>query len=76
MHTLKIFQTVAKLGSISQAARELQYAQSNIIMKMQQLEADFQAILFCRHNRGITLTAKGSMLFYDTEEKREPTGSL
>lgn len=68
LHTLKIFQTVAKLGSISQAARELQYAQSNITMKMQQLEADLQATLFYRHNRGTTLTAKGSMLLTYTEK--------
>ncbi|MFP3124156.1 LysR family transcriptional regulator [Ectobacillus funiculus] len=52
LHTLKIFQTVAKLGSISRTARELQYAQSNITMKMQQLEADLQATLFYSHNCG------------------------
>lgn len=40
LHTLKIFETVARLGSISLAARELQYAQSNITMKIQQLESD------------------------------------
>ncbi|MGJ7913726.1 LysR family transcriptional regulator [Neobacillus sp. LXY-1] len=68
LHTLKIFQTVAKLGSISQAARELQYAQSNITMKIQQLESDLQTTLFHRHNRGTALTAKGSMLLTYTEK--------
>ena len=68
LHALKIFQTVAKLGSISQAARELQYAQSNITMKIQQLETDLQTTLFYRHNRGTTLTAKGSMLLTYTEK--------
>lgn len=61
-NTLKIFQTVAKKGSISQAARELQYAQSNITMKIQQLESELQTTLFYRHNRGTVLTAKGNML--------------
>jgi molybdate transport repressor ModE-like protein len=68
LHTLKIFQTVAKLGSISQAARELQYAQSNITMKIQQLESNLQTTLFHRHNRGTALTAKGSMLLTYTEK--------
>jgi LysR family transcriptional regulator, cell division regulator len=68
LHTLKIFQTVAKLGSISQAARELQYAQSNITMKIQQLESDLHTTLFHRHNRGTALTAKGSMLLTYTEK--------
>ncbi|MDR7003042.1 LysR family transcriptional regulator [Neobacillus niacini] len=68
LHSLKIFQTVAKLGSISQAARELQYAQSNITMKIQQLESDLQTTLFHRHNRGTALTAKGSMLLTYTEK--------
>ncbi|MFP3919267.1 LysR family transcriptional regulator [Lysinibacillus telephonicus] len=68
LQSLKIFQTVAKLGSISQAARELQYAQSNITMKIQQLESDLQTTLFYRHNRGTALTAKGIMLLAYTQK--------
>ncbi|MDX8044970.1 LysR family transcriptional regulator [Gracilibacillus sp. S3-1-1] len=68
LHTLKIFQRVAKLGSISEAARELQYAQSNITIKIKQLEADLQTILFYRHNRGTSLTPKGNMLLIYTEK--------
>lgn len=68
LHALKIFQTVAKSGSISQAARELEYAQPNITMKIQQLETDLQTTLFYRHNRGTTLTAKGSTLLAYTEK--------
>ncbi|MED3687260.1 LysR family transcriptional regulator [Peribacillus butanolivorans] len=68
LHSLKIFQSVAKMGSISQAARELQYAQSNITMKIQQLESDLQTTLFYRHNRGTSLTDKGSMLLTYTEK--------
>ncbi|MGG3449585.1 LysR family transcriptional regulator [Domibacillus aminovorans] len=68
LHTLKIFQTVAKLGSISKAARELNYAQSNITLKIQQLETVLQTTLFYRHNRGTTLTAKGKLLLTNTEK--------
>lgn len=68
LQTLKVFQTIAKLGSISQAARELQYAQSNITMKIQQLEAELQTTLFYRHNRGTALTAKGRMLLTYAEK--------
>ncbi|MCK1983833.1 MULTISPECIES: LysR family transcriptional regulator [Peribacillus] len=68
LHSLKIFQSVAKMGSISQAARELQYAQSNITMKIQQLESDLQTTLFYRHNRGTELTDKGTILLTYTEK--------
>ncbi len=68
MHLLKIFYTVARLGSISQAAKELQYAQSNITMKIQQLEKSLQTTLFYRHNRGTVLTDKGSLLLTYTEK--------
>ena len=62
IQALKVFQVVAKMGSISGAARELNYAQSNITTKIQQLETNLQATLFYRHNRGITLTPKGKLL--------------
>lgn len=62
LHHLKIFQLVAELGSISKAARELNYAQSNVTTKIQQLETLLGTTLFYRHNRGITLTAKGKVL--------------
>lgn len=67
-HALKVFQAVAKGGSISQAARELNYAQSNITTKIQQLETDLQTTLFFRHNRGTTLTPKGKILLTYIED--------
>lgn len=87
---LRFFQSVAKAGSISKAAKELNYAQSNITTKMQQLEADLQTTLFYRHNRGTDLTDKGTLLLSYTEElfqrveeikevmrdDQKPTGSL
>ncbi|MBX4270057.1 LysR family transcriptional regulator [Clostridium estertheticum] len=68
LQALKIFQIVAKTGSFSKAAQELNYAQSNISVKIQQLEAYMQASLFYRHNRGITLTIKGEMLLNYTKQ--------
>ncbi|MCM3217725.1 LysR family transcriptional regulator [Niallia taxi] len=90
LRTLKIFQSIAKQGSFSNAARELNYAQSNITMKMQQLEEELQITLFNRHNRGVSLTSKGEKLLIYTErifqlmeeaindisDKEEPHGSL
>ena len=68
LQELKVFQTVAKTGSISQAARELNYAQSNISTKIKQLEDDFKTSLFHRHNKGITLTNKGELLLEYSEK--------
>ena len=62
LHALNIFKSVAEKGSISQAARDLNYAQSNITTKIQQLENDLQTTLFYRNNRGTTLTSKGKVL--------------
>ncbi|WP_373228735.1 LysR family transcriptional regulator [Cohnella sp.] len=59
---LKVFITTAHEGSISKAAQKLNFAQSNVTHKIQQLEADLQTPLFYRHNRGITLTPSGQIL--------------
>lgn len=68
IQALRFFQCVAKLGSISKAARELNYAQSNLTAKIQQLETELQTTLFYRHNRGTSLTDKGKVLLSYTEE--------
>lgn len=62
IQTMRIFQTVAKEGSFSAAAHTLNYAQSNISVKIQQLETAMKSTLFYRHNRGISLTPKGTLL--------------
>lgn len=60
---LQVFLTTAREGSISKAALTLNYAQSNVTNKIQQLENDLQTKLFYRHSRGITLTPQGKFLF-------------
>lgn len=68
LQALRFFQAVAGLGSISRAARELNYAQSNLTAKIQQLETELQTTLFYRHNRGTSLTDKGKVLLSYTDK--------
>lgn len=65
---LHVFLTTAQEGSISKAAQKLNYAQSNVTNKIQQLEKDLNTQLFYRHNRGITLTASGQVFVSYTEK--------
>lgn len=62
LQALKTFQAVAQCGSFSGAAQKLGYAQSNVSMKIHQLEGEMGTPLCYRHNRGISLTAKGKIL--------------
>ncbi|MGO4532695.1 LysR family transcriptional regulator [Paenibacillus sp. 2TAF8] len=59
---LKIFQAVAREGSISKAATALNYVQSNVTTRIKQLEAQLQVPLFHRSNRGMLLTPAGENL--------------
>ncbi|KWX78360.1 LysR family transcriptional regulator [Paenibacillus jilunlii] len=59
---LKVFQAVAEEGSISKAAQRLNYVQSNVTARIQQLEQELKTPLFYRHSRGITLTSAGQTL--------------
>ncbi|WP_045926202.1 LysR family transcriptional regulator [Bacillus siamensis] len=64
---LKIFQAVARKGSISKAAECLHYVQSNVTNRIQQLERQLQTQLFYRTNRGMTLTPAGESLLKDAD---------
>jgi len=59
---LKIFQTVAREGSITKAAAKLGYVQSNVTARIRQLEEELSAPLFYRQSRGVTLTSAGENL--------------
>ncbi|MBN3525222.1 LysR family transcriptional regulator [Paenibacillus apiarius] len=59
---LRIFQAVAREGSITKAAQALNYVQSNVTNRVQQLEAELEIQLFYRTNRGMKLTASGQNL--------------
>ncbi|MCM3740896.1 LysR family transcriptional regulator [Oceanobacillus luteolus] len=87
---LEIFQMVAEKGTITDAAKALNYVQSNITSRIQKLEREMNTPLFNRHRRGMTLTPEGKKLMTYSEKimsltdemkkvvqsKEEPSGKL
>lgn len=59
---LKIFQAVATYGSVSKAALELNYVQSNVTARIKLLEKELRTPLFYRHKRGMILNPEGKRL--------------
>lgn len=59
---LKVFQAVARHGSMNRAAEALHTVQSNVTARIRHLEQRLQVRLFDRHNRGVTLTDAGRRL--------------
>ncbi|WP_409342337.1 LysR substrate-binding domain-containing protein [Paenibacillus sp. MBLB4367] len=64
----RIFRSVADHGSVSKAAKELNYVQSNVTARIQQLEQELGTVLFNRHRRGVALTADGKRLIVYAEQ--------
>lgn len=62
INDLRIFQAVAYKKSISKAALNLGYAQSNITMRIKFLENELKTTLFIRNNKGVTITSNGEKL--------------
>ncbi|GGE79331.1 LysR family transcriptional regulator [Priestia taiwanensis] len=58
---LEIFRLVAKHGTVSKAATELNYVQSNVTSRIHKLEIELGTPLFYRSNRGVILTAEGKV---------------
>lgn len=56
---LKIFLAVAEEGSVSAAARKLDYVQSNVTTRLRKLESELGTPLFHRQPRGVVLSEKG-----------------
>lgn len=59
---LRIFEAVARRGSITGAAAELHTVQSNVTARIRHLETELGAPVFRRHSRGVTLTPAGERL--------------
>jgi DNA-binding transcriptional LysR family regulator len=59
---LRVFQSVARTGSMNRAALELNTVQSNVTARIKSLETEVGFALFARTNRGVTLTAAGRRL--------------
>lgn len=87
---LEIFQMVAEKGTITDAAKALNYVQSNVTSRIQKLEIELKTPLFNRHYRGMSLTPEGKKLIIYSEKilsltnemkkvlpsKEEPSGKL
>ena len=60
---LHYFRTVAREGSFMAAAEKLGYAQSNLSMRIKQLEEIAGTELLIRGRNGVTLTERGQVLY-------------
>src|SRR6478609_169173 len=65
---LEVFRIVADEKSISQAAKRLNYVQSNVTVRIKRLETELRTQLFYRHARGVTLTSTGKTLLIYTDK--------
>src|SRR5690625_2550314 len=59
---------VAEKGTITDAAKALNYVQSNVTSRIQKLEDELHTPLFNRHNRGMNLTPEGKKLIVYAEK--------
>lgn len=59
---LRIFEAVARRGTMNGAANELNTVQSNVTAHIRRLERDLNTRLFERHSRGVQLTPAGARL--------------
>ena len=59
---LRVFEAVARLGSITAASNELHTVQSNVTARVHALEEELGIPLFRRHSRGVVLTSAGERL--------------
>jgi len=87
---LRVFEAVARVGSITKAAETLNTVQSNVTTRIHLLESELGVALFQRHPRGVTPTIVGQRLLpYATrvaqllaeakcvvDENAEPQGKL
>ncbi|SNC66011.1 DNA-binding transcriptional regulator, LysR family [Marinobacter sp. es.048] len=62
IHAISAFESVARLGSFTAAAGELNLGQSAISKQIKTLEEQTKAPLFMRHARGVELTNAGKEL--------------
>lgn len=87
---IDIMLAVGRYGKISQAAKELNYAQSNVTTRIKKLEEEYQVQLFNRSSKGVMPTEKGTQflayaarirgLLHDLQQEmadpEEPAGTL
>ena len=61
-HRLRVLDAVARLGSVTAAAKELHYTQPSVSHHLARLEAETGAQLLQRVGRGVRLTPAGQLL--------------
>jgi DNA-binding transcriptional LysR family regulator len=59
---LKVFEAVARNGSMNKAASELHTVQSNVTARIRSLELEIGVALFQRHVRGVSMTPAGQRM--------------
>lgn len=62
INSLRIFLAVAEIGSVTGAAEELNYVQSNVTARIKNLEETLNTPLFFRKRHGMRLTPAGEKL--------------
>ncbi|MEG0736884.1 MAG: LysR family transcriptional regulator [Longicatena sp.] len=65
---LRVFREVAYTKSITKAATQMGYVQSNITAHIKNLETELGTKLFIRHSQGVTLTSDGEVLLDQAEK--------
>ena len=68
LHQLRVFLTVAKLGSFTEAARALHVVQPSVSAMVQELENELEIELFQRFGNKFRLTTVGEMVLRDAQE--------
>ncbi|HEY0182826.1 MAG TPA: LysR substrate-binding domain-containing protein [Rhodopila sp.] len=68
---LRVFEAVARLGSMSRAATALNTVQSNVTSRIRTLEAELGTDLFQRHARGVSPTMAARRLLPYAERVRQ-----
>ena len=58
-----VFKEVAETGNITLASKRLHISQPSVSVQIQNLEKEYNAELFNRTNRGVTLTQPGTILY-------------
>ena len=61
-----VFNTVARNGNLSEAAKELLISQPAVSRSLAKLEAGLSVKLFVRNSRGVRLTSEGEILYEHT----------
>ena len=61
LEDIKVFREVALLGSMTQAAEKLDYAQSSVTARIRKLETKLNVNLFYRNAKGVQLTPAGQI---------------